>query len=322
MNIHVAAHPQIARDPELTHFALDVLEGLSQQAKQLSPKYFYDAAGSELFERITTLPEYYPTRTELAILRDHATQIAGLAYENAVLVEFGAGATTKARLLLATQKYTAYAPVDISGDFLAEQAAALRADLPQLPVHPVTADFTKPFALPDAIVLQPKVGFFPGSTIGNFDPHDASDFLRSARRVLGRRASMIVGVDLEKDEDVLRAAYNDAEGVTAQFNLNVLTRINRELDGDIDLSAFEHQAIYNADKHRIEMHLVSRRAQIVHVIGREFTFGDGESIHTESSYKYSLERFAALARRAGWKIAKTWTDANSMFSVHALTSPD
>lgn len=323
MNIHVATQPRnVSRDPELTRFGLDVTEGLSRQTKQLSPKYFYDAAGSALFEQITALPEYYPTRTELTILRENAAEIAASAPAHAVLVEFGAGATTKARLLLATGRYAAYAPVDISGDFLAEQAAALRADLPHLPVYPVTADFTQPFALPDAIALQPKVGFFPGSTIGNFDPDQAASFLRSARRVLGRRASMVVGVDLEKDENLLHAAYNDRAGVTAKFNLNVLLRINRELHGDFDLGAFDHRAIYNRDKHRIEMHLVSRAPQTVHVLGRAFAFGEGESIHTESSYKYSLERSNSLARHAGWKVAKTWTDADALFSVHALTAPD
>lgn len=324
MNIHVAAHPgAVSGEPELTRFAVDVIDGLSAASKKLPPKYFYDAAGSELFEQITALPEYYPTRTELSILRDHAAEIGELAPQNAVLVEFGAGATTKARLLLASGRYSAYVPVDISGEFLSSQAAALRADFADLPVHPVTADFTQPFALPNAIVLQPKVGFFPGSTIGNFDPLEASTFLTGALRVLGRRrASMIVGVDLEKDEDVLRAAYNDAAGVTARFNLNVLTRINRELGGDFDLDAFEHRAIYNREKHRIEMHLVSRATQTVHLLGRDLVFREGESIHTESSYKYSLERFASLARHAGWLVAKTWTDAETMFSVHALVAPD
>lgn len=324
MNVHVAAQPCVACDnPEITRFAVEVIDGLSGENKQLPPKYFYDATGSELFERITLLPEYYPTRMELSILRDRAGDIAEFAPENAVLVEFGAGATTKARLLLATGRYGAYVPVDISGEFLVSQATALRTDMPELPVYPVAADFTQPFALPNEIVLNPKVGFFPGSTIGNFDPLDATAFLGTAQRVLGRRrASMIVGVDLEKDEDVLRAAYNDEAGVTARFNLNVLTRINRELGGDFDLDAFEHEAIYNRDKHRIEMHLVSRVAQSVHVLGREFAFREGESIHTESSYKYSLERFASLARRAGWQVANTWTDADAMFSVHALVTPD
>lgn len=324
MSVHAAAQPRVAIcDPELTRFAVDVIDGLSAESKSLSPKYFYDVAGSELFEAITALPEYYPTRTELSILRDHGAEIGELAPPNAVLVEFGAGATTKARLLLASGRYTVYVPVDISGDFLASQAEALRADFPDLPVHPVTADFTQPFALPGAIVLQPKVGFFPGSTIGNFDPLEASAFLVSALRVLGRRrASMIVGVDLEKDESTLHAAYNDAAGATARFNLNVLTRINRELGGDFDLAAFEHRAIYNREKHRIEMHLVSRAAQTVHVLGRDIVFREGESIHTESSYKYSLDRFSALARRAGWQVAKTWTDPDAMFSVHALVAPD
>jgi dimethylhistidine N-methyltransferase len=321
MNVHAAALAKAHRFDEATSaFAHDVLEGLAQQPKRLSPKYFYDVAGSELFEQITRLPEYYPTRTELGILRDRGAEICSILGEGAALVEFGAGSTTKVRLLLDRCKFAAYVPVDISGDFLNAQARALRHDFPGLNVYPVTADFTAPFALPAAVKAMPKVGFFPGSTLGNFEPHEACRFLRSAREILGRGAQMIIGVDLEKDEGVLVDAYNDAAGVTARFNLNVLVRANKELGGNFDLSAFTHRAVYNRERHRIEMHLISRKAQTVRVLGRGFAFRSGESIHTESSYKYSLDRFTALARGSGWKPRASWTDADGMFSVHALVA--
>ena len=322
MNVHAPALAKVQSFDEQTSFAGDVLEDLSQHPKRLSPKYFYDAAGSELFEQITLLPEYYPTRTELSILRDRGGAIAATIPGGAALVEFGAGATTKVRLLLNECALGAYVPVDISGDFLKAQAETLRQDFPGLAVYPVTADFTAPFALPDAIAGMPKVGFFPGSTLGNFEPHEACAFLRSAREILGQDAQLVIGVDLEKDERVLYEAYNDKAGVTARFNLNVLHRINRELGGNFDLSAFTHRAIYNRERHRIEMHLISRKAQAVRVLGRSFSFRAGESIHTESSYKYSLERFAALARGSGWTPRESWTDAAGMFSVHALVASD
>ena len=323
MNMHAAALAEAHQFDEPTSaFAGDVLDDLSQHPKRLSPKYFYDATGSELFEEITLLPEYYPTRTELSILRDRGRAISAILPRGAALVEFGAGATTKVRLLLEQCALGAYVPVDISGDFLKAQAAALRQDFPALAVYPVTADFTAPFALPDAVAAMPKVGFFPGSTLGNFEPHEACGFLRSARDILGKDALMVIGVDLEKDERVLYDAYNDKAGVTAQFNLNVLHRINRELGGDFDTSAFTHRAIYNRDRHRIEMHLISRRPQTVRLLGRSFSFRAGETIHTENSYKYSLERFAALARSTGWTPRSSWTDAAGMFSVHVLVASD
>ncbi len=323
MNVHAAALAKAYRfDEQTSAFAHDVIEGLSQHPRRLSPKYFYDAAGSELFEQITVLPEYYPTRTELGILRERAGEIASIVRKGAALVEFGAGATTKVRLLLNECAFGAYVPVDISGDFLKAQADALRKDFPDLDVYPVAADFTAPFALPDAVGDMSKVGFFPGSTLGNFEPHEASSFLRSAREILGQGAQMVIGVDLEKDDRVLYDAYNDAAGVTARFNLNVLVRINRELGGNFDTGAFIHRAIYNRERHRIEMHLISRKAQAVRVLGRSFSFRPGESIHTESSYKYSLDRFIALARGAGWTIRKPWTDAAGMFSVHALEASE
>ncbi len=323
MNVHAPALAKAHNfDKQTLVFARDVIDDLSQHPKRLSPKYFYDAAGSELFEQITLLPEYYPTRTELTILRDRSRAISAIVPSGAALVEFGAGATTKVRLLLNECALGAYVPVDISGDFLTAQADALRADFPGLDVHPVTADFTAPFALPEAIGAMPKVGFFPGSTLGNFEPHEASAFLRSARDILGNGARMVIGVDLEKDERVLYDAYNDAAGVTARFNLNVLHRINRELGGDFDVGAFTHRAIYNRDRHRIEMHLISKKALTARVLGKNFSFRPGESIHTESSYKYSLERFTALARGSGWTPLESWTDAERMFSVHALVASE
>jgi dimethylhistidine N-methyltransferase len=321
MNVHAAALAKAYPfDSATSAFAGDVIGDLARQPKRLSPKYFYDAAGSELFEQITVLPEYYPTRTELGILRDRGNEIAAIIPEGGALVEFGAGATTKVRLLLEHCQFSAYVPVDISGDFLNSQADGLRKDFPDLAIYPVTADFTTRFALPEAVAGLPKVGFFPGSTLGNFEPHEAAAFLRSARDILGRGAQMIIGVDLEKDERVLYDAYNDASGVTARFNLNVLVRINRELGGNFDLSGFTHRSIYNRDRHRIEMHLISRKAQSVRILGNSFSFRPGESIHTENSYKYSLERFTALARDSGWQVRESWTDANRMFSVHALTA--
>ena len=321
MNVHA---PALAKAPQVDEatsaFAGDVIGELAKHPKRLSPKYFYDARGSELFEQITVLPEYYPTRTELSILRDRGNEIAAIIPKGAALVEFGAGATTKVRLLLERCEFGAYVPVDISGDFLTAQAEGLCRDFPSLDVYPVAADFTEPFALPAAIEGMPKVGFFPGSTLGNFEPHEASAFLRSAREVLGQNARMIIGVDLEKDERTLYDAYNDAAGVTARFNLNVLERINRELGGNFDLSGFIHRSIYNRDRHRIEMHLISRKAQSVRVLGHNFSFRPGESIHTENSYKYSLDRFTALARGSGWQVMESWTDTARMFSVHALAA--
>jgi dimethylhistidine N-methyltransferase len=323
MNVHAAGLAKAHRlDEKTSAFARDVIEDLSQYPKRLSPKYFYDAAGSELFEQITLLPEYYPTRTELSILHDRGGEISAVIPKNAGLVEFGAGATTKVRLLLNQCAFGAYIPVDISGDFLKAQADALGRDFPALEIYPVTADFTAPFALPEAIAAMPKVGFFPGSTLGNFEPHEACRFLRSARDILGRNAQMVIGIDLEKNERVLHDAYNDSAGITARFNLNVLHRINRELGGNFDTGAFTHRAIYNRERHRIEMHLISRKAQSVRVLGRNFSFRAGETIHTENSYKYSLERFTALALGAGWIPRKSWTDSAGMFSVHALIAAD
>jgi len=303
-------------------FAADVIAGLAHQPKYLAPKYFYDAAGSQLFEEITRLPEYYPTRTELGILRDHGGDIASFVPDGAALVEFGAGATTKVRLLLEqgslADRLGAYVPVDISGDFLRQQAAELGGDLPGLKILPVVADITTAFKMPTEVKGMPRAGFFPGSTLGNFEPQVAVAFLQGARAILGRGARLIIGFDLEKDVSLLEPAYDDAAGVTARFNLNLLTRINRELGADFELTAFAHRALYNREHHRIEMHLVSRTNQSVHLLGRAFSFKTGESIHTENSYKYSFDRFAALAREAGWGLLKSWTDPARLFAVHVL----
>ncbi|MBI5265283.1 MAG: L-histidine N(alpha)-methyltransferase [Bradyrhizobium sp.] len=323
MNVHTGALAEAHLPDEQTiAFAREATRDLAQHPKRMSPKYFYDAAGSELFEAITRLPEYYPTRTELSILTEYGSEIAAIIPRHAALVEFGAGATTKVRLLLRRCDFSAYVPVDISTDFLNMQAEGLRKDFPALAVHPVGADFTAPFALPAAVSNMPKVGFFPGSTIGNFDPLEARTLLLSAREILGKDAQMIIGVDLEKDERVLYDAYNDSAGITARFNLNVLVRMNRELGSNFDLSAFSHRAIYNREQHRIEMHLISKKRQTVRMLGTSFSFRPGESIHTENSYKYSLERFSALARGAGWGVKKSWTDQAKMFSVHALQALD
>ena len=300
-------------------FATDVLAGLQASPKRLPPKYFYDSEGSSLFEQITRLPEYYPTRCEIGILRDNAQEIAELIPRRACLIEFGSGSTAKIRILLrAALRLKAYVPVDISAQMLEQEAAQLRADFPGLNVLPIGADFTKPFDLPVALAGLPHAGFFPGSTIGNFEPHEAHAFLRHAGRILGPAGVLIVGVDLQKQAAVLNAAYNDAAGVTAQFNLNLLARINRELGGDFDLSAFEHHAFYNSERQRIEMHLSSVKRQQVRVGGETFHFRCGETIHTENSYKYTRELFGALARGAGWVPVMVWTDADGYFSVQAL----
>ncbi len=310
-----ARHEAAASDS----FADHVIAGLSDHPKWLSAKYFYDATGSDLFEQITELPEYYPTRTEVKILHDHAGEMSGFIPLSAALVEFGTGSTRKARILIdAAPQLAAYVPVDISAEFLNREAAAVRRDFPWLAVLPVAADFTRDFDLPAQIRSRPRVGFFPGSTIGNFEPQDAAEFLRQAGRILGAGATLIIGVDRIKDIAVLNAAYDDAAGVTAKFNLNVLTRMNRELGGNFDLASFRHRAFYSVENHRIEMHLESLKDQSVTVAGRTFEFRERETIHTENSYKYTVESFRALAEFAGWRPAAAWTDENDFFAVHAL----
>jgi dimethylhistidine N-methyltransferase len=300
-------------------FRDDLVAGLTARPKRIAPKYFYDEIGSKLFEKITELPEYYPTRTEFGILADNVEALAALVWPNAALVEFGSGSSAKVRLILRElDNLAAYVPVDISADFLSEACGSLKEEFPRLRVLPVAADFTRPFALPPEIRGRPLIGFFPGSTIGNFEPHEAQDFLRNAATILGPGSVLIVGVDLPKDRAVLNAAYNDAQGVTAAFNLNVLARANRELGTDFDLSAFEHRAFFNTHLSRIEMHLVSVREQKVRIGRTTISFAASETIHTENSYKYAPERFIALAGEAGWSSAGVLTDKDRLFSVHTL----
>jgi dimethylhistidine N-methyltransferase len=302
-------------------FAADVMAGLTAKPKYLAPKYFYDLTGSGLFDRITQLPEYYPTRSELGLLSKHAPEIASLFPPGSALIEFGSGSSRKARIVLrAAANIEAYVPVDISGDFLREDAARLHRDFPHLTIIPVVTDFTTLAGLPAEIAAMPHAGFFPGSTIGNFEPHEACAFLRRAGGILGAGAVLVVGVDLEKSPEILYRAYNDAEGVTAKFNLNLLARINRELAANFNVAAFEHHAFYNTERHRIEMHLASTKRQKVRIGDTVVEFRAGETIHTENSYKYSIESFQALARGSGWLPLKAWTDG--LFSVHALSMTD
>ncbi|HEX4197696.1 MAG TPA: ergothioneine biosynthesis protein EgtB [Caulobacteraceae bacterium] len=301
------------------HFRDDVVEGLGASPKRLPSKYFYDERGSALFEAICELPEYYPTRTETALLAEAAPQVAAYISDNAALIEFGSGASTKTRLLLdAAPQVGVYIPMDISPDALAQAQAALKADYPNLEVAPLLADFTKPIALPAAADGRPRTGFFPGSTIGNFPPDEAVEFLKVARRLLGEGAQFIVGADLVKDPSVLVAAYDDAQGVTAHFNLNLLGRINRELGGDIDLAGFGHRAVWNAAESRMEMHLVSRADQSFTVAGQRFSMRAGETIHSENSYKFTLDGFASLAARAGWRVGAQWVSPDPAFAVFLL----
>jgi dimethylhistidine N-methyltransferase len=305
-------------------FAADVVGGLQATPRRVPAKYFYDATGSALFERITEQPEYYPTRSEMKILRDRAADIAKLIPDGAALVEFGSGSSKKARILLrASPKLAAYVPVDICGEMIEQEAAELRPDFPGLKVLPVTADITQDFTLPPEAKAAPvRVGFFPGSTIGNFEPHEAAGFLRHAAKILGPGARLIIGVDLIKPAEILNAAYNDAAGVTARFNLNLLARINRELGGNFNLDGFEHHAFYNRERHRVEMHLASLKRQKAKVAGETVEFRAGETIHTENSYKYSIEKLAALARGAGWRSLKVWTDDRNYFSIQVLELTD
>jgi len=297
----------------------EILHGLLGTPKTLPPKLFYDATGAALFERICTLDEYYLTRTELSILERHVGEIAALAGPRAALVEYGSGAGVKVRLLLdAMASPAAYVPIDISREQLASVAEELRAAYPTVPVLPVCADYTAPLTLPDLPQRARRVAFFPGSTIGNFHPPEAAVFLRRMRRTLGHDGLLVMGVDRRKDAAVLNAAYDDRDGVTAAFNLNLLVRLNREFGADFDLATFRHRAFFNDEASRVEMHLVSTVEQTVHVAGTALHFDAGESIWTECSYKYDRERLDALATAAGFAVTRLWTDADDRFWVAAL----
>jgi len=300
-----------------------VRHGFSQPQKSLPPKFFYDEAGSRLFDAICATPEYYQTRTELALLREHADEIAETLGMRCWLIEPGSGSSIKVRLLLEPLHPVAYQPLDISGDYLHRTAKNLAEDYPWLPIHAVCVDFNEGLSsvadLPAFEYTEgPRAVFFPGSSIGNFEPQGAEAFLGRLAAVIGANGSLLIGVDLKKDHDMLHAAYNDRAGVTAAFNLNLLRRINTELRGNFNLCEFAHEAFYNASKGRIEMHLRSLRPQMVRINGDTYAFAEGETIHTENSYKYDIEEFQALARRAGFTHSEVWTDAQHRFSLHAF----
>ena len=303
--------------PLLRQFREDVLAGLSLPQKALPPKYFYDAEGSRLFERICRLREYYPTRAELSLTRAHLAAIARFAGRGGVLLEYGSGEGIKTRLLIAAVRPKVYVPVDISTDALQRAGRGLQRTFPWLAIRPVAADFSQPLGI-DLPGRARTTVYFPGSTIGNLTPQEAHAFLAMTRGQVGAGGALLIGVDLKKDPVRLHAAYNDAKGVTAAFNLNLLARINRELGGDFDLRRWRHYAFYNAALGRVEMHLASSVRQTARIGRHRFRFDRGETIHTENSYKYSIADFQGLARSAGLRSAKVWTDAGELFALHGL----
>lgn len=296
-------------------FLDDVLTGLSLSQKALPARWLYDDAGSEIFEQITQLPEYYPTRAETEILTAQADALAQLIGVGRAVVEFGSGSSVKTPLLLSAIAPAAYVPLDISGDFLRASAAALSDRFPGLPVHPLEADFMRAVDLPEAVKSLPKLGFFPGSTIGNMGAGEAVDLLRSMRETLGTNAQLLIGMDLIKDARILEAAYDDGAGVTAQFNLNLARRINRELDGTIPVDHLAHRAVWNDAHARVEMHLVAMQDLGFTIGGRAFSMAEGEWVHTENSHKYDARSLAVLLRAGGWEPRENWTDAKDQFSL-------
>jgi dimethylhistidine N-methyltransferase len=297
----------------------EVLEGLQSDPKMLPSKYFYDNRGSELFEQICELEEYYPTKTELSIMQHNIGEITDHLSSNIQLIEFGSGSSFKTRLLLShLPDLHSYVPVDISYDFLEEVAGSLESEYPDLEINPVAADYTQPFELPETDSEVRRVVYFPGSTIGNFTKDQANEFIDLIAGLVGEKGGLLIGFDLIKDRETLIAAYDDAKGVTADFNKNILRRLNRELDANFDLDLFEHRAVFNEKDSRIEMHLVSNREQEVELAGTKIQFSEGESIHTENSHKYSLESFREITV-PHFQPVKTWTDENEMFAVQYLT---
>lgn len=299
-------------DPQ---FRADVLAGLKARIPAVPARWLYDRRGSELFDAITRLPEYYPTRIETAILQQHCPDVATLVGTGDAVIEFGSGTSTKTPLLLRAVSPAAYVPIDISGDFLRDSAAALQSDFPDLPIYPVEADFMQPIPLPSAITSATKLGFFPGSTIGNLVPRTATDLLRAMKDTLGEGSWLLIGMDRIKPEPILLAAYDDPAGVTAEFNLNLLHRINAELGADIPVDAFRHRAIWNDRMSRIEMHLEAVRDMSFAVQGERFSFAAGATIHTENSHKYGLRDSRLLLRAAGWAVVEEWTDPDDWFAL-------
>jgi dimethylhistidine N-methyltransferase len=302
-------------------FLREVFAGLGARPRTLSPRWFYDRRGSELFEAITALPEYYPTRAEYSILSHHATEIARIVGNGRALVELGSGSSVKTPLLLSALAPSAYVPIDISGDFLHQSAAALATRFPKLSIHPLVADFMDPFALPAPVKNLPRVGYFAGSTIGNMTVPVAVEFLRATARTLGENAHLLIGIDRIKDAKRLIAAYDDAQGITAQFNLNLIHRINRELHGTIPVGAFRHVALWNDYEARIEMHLKALRDIEFTVAGGLFSIAEGETIHTENSLKYGPREARMLLRAGGWAPIAEWTDPEGLFALLLASSP-
>lgn len=307
-------------EPSSESFLDAVVKGLSAAPKTLPAKFFYDEKGSGLFAEITALPEYYPTRTEMKLLQKIGAELKGLIPKGSKLVEFGSGSTEKVRILIDTvEHFTTYIAIDISGDYLKAEAEDLASDHPGLDIVAICADYTKLNALPGGMKGGDDcTGFFPGSTIGNMTPDEAVRFLAQIAKLLGPGAGLVIGADLKKDPAILNAAYNDAKGTTAAFNMNMLERINAELGGDFDLGQFRHRAFYNDKKGRIEMHLESLKDQTVTISGHAFRFKKGETIHTENSYKFTREEFASLAGKAGFRAVKYWQDEDALFSIHFL----
>lgn len=321
--METTAQPLVLVDeaPETDSFRKAVLDGLRKPQKQIPSKFLYDERGSKLFDRICEQEEYYPTRTEMHIMRAHVEAMADAIGPGARLVEYGSGSSRKIRILLDhLEDLAAYVPVDISRDHLIEAAEALAEDYPALPIQPLCADYTTTFDLPEPPRSPARtVAYYPGSTIGNFPPADAQEFLSHVREVVGADGGLLIGVDLKKDVDVLEAAYNDAAGVTAAFNKNLLRRMNRELDATFDLDRFEHESVWNEEDGCIDSVLRSLEAQTVTVAGEPVSFADGETIHTEYSYKYTLDDFAELMHEAGFAVDEVWTDDRSYFSVQYCT---
>ncbi|MGD8551044.1 MAG: L-histidine N(alpha)-methyltransferase [Methyloceanibacter sp.] len=305
-------------DAQTTEFAEAVLSGLAHTPRSIPSRFLYDEAGSALFEEITKLDEYYPTRTEIALLRANGHEIARCLGATETLVEFGSGSSRKTRLLIdALDSLQTYVPIDVSETFLVEAARGLDADFDNLRVRPVVDDFTKLRDLGDPEVSSP-LGFFSGSTIGNLTHEESVEFLRNAAQLLGPGSAFLIGVDLQKSLDILIPAYDDASGVTASFSLNLLTRINRELEANFDVACFAHRALYNSRQGRIEIYLESLADQTVDLLGQHLSFSAGERIHTENSHKYTVEGFQTLAKRGGWEPVQVWTDADELFSLHLL----
>nr|VFJ86177.1 MAG: dimethylhistidine N-methyltransferase [Candidatus Kentron sp. LFY] len=296
----------------------DVLNGLSSRPKAIPPKFFYDERGSFLFEQITKMPEYYPTRTEVNLINEYSSDMASQLPKKCLLIDLGSGSSEKVRLIIDALQPAAYMPIDISKEYLRQSAQKMAQDYPNLDIHAVCADYSNEFRLPYCPESMQRVAFFPGSSIGNFDPAEAQEFLRRVAGFLGKNGTLLIGVDLKKDPALLNNAYNDSQGVTASFNMNLLRRINDELNSDFDLSYFYHHAFYNESLGRIEMHLVSDKPQKVSMEGKEFIFAEGESIHTESSYKYTVDEFDNLSSEAGFQLKRVWVDSSELFSIHCL----